>query len=534
MKTMTKTLCGMLMNGQLLLISASFLLPALTNAQQAGDLDLTFSGDGKVLPVVVGGYSYANAVALQPDGKIITAGQINDGWDAKYGVMRFNADGTLDNTFSGDGMVATSFANGSNIAYSIALQSDGKIVVAGYSVNGSNSDFFIARYNSDGTLDNTFSGDGKVLTDLGSNYDRGHAVALQSDEKIVVAGLFHNATSVDYDFGVVRYKSDGTVDSTFSEDGIQTLDLGNGQDDAHSVAIQSDGKIIIAGYAETETHRDIAVVRYNTDGTLDNTFSEDGIQLTDVGGNQDRGYAVALQPDGKIVVTGMSNTNTGQNYFELCVVRYNSDGTLDNTFSGDGMQTTAVAPQYSVGRSVAIQPDGKIVVAGSASQTYEDFAVVRYNSDGTLDNTFSGDGMQTTVFEATSDDDEGRAVVLQPDGKIIVAGKHETYSGVIYTAIARYHGQGSLVTGIDAGSEHAGVEVYPNPSNGLFNVVMDGMDGTVSLSVYDLQGREVVSQSLTPRGRTTHTIDLSSFATGVYTLQMNTPTGTLTQKLVRE
>ena len=196
------------------------------------------------------------------------------------------------------------------------LQSDGKIVVAGVSF-GSFEVFAVVRYTSTGSEDATFSGDGKVTTAIGSSQDQARSVVLQSDGKIVAAGLSDNGSN--YDFAVVRYNTDGSLDTTFSDDGKLITAVGLGTDFANSVVLQSDGKIVAAGYSYNVSSEDFTVVRYNNDGSLDTTFSGDGIVTTAVGAGSDFGYSVAMQSDGKIVTAGYSYSGTK---YDFAVVRY--------------------------------------------------------------------------------------------------------------------------------------------------------------------------------------------------------------------
>jgi uncharacterized delta-60 repeat protein len=180
------------------------------------------------------------------------------------------AEGDLDTTFDSDGKVTTAIGASDNEAYSVAIQSDGKIVAAGSSKNGSNYDFALARYNTDGTLDTNFGTGGKVITAIGSSTDVAESVAIQSDGKIVAAGFSNNGSNND--FALVRYNTNGTLDTTFDSDGKVTTAIGSANDAAYSVAIQSDGKIVAAGFSNNGSNNDFALVRYNTNGSLDTSF----------------------------------------------------------------------------------------------------------------------------------------------------------------------------------------------------------------------------------------------------------------------
>ena len=399
----------------------------------AGTLDPTFSSDGRLTTGFAASGDFGYSVAVQSDWKIVVAGRTDSGpSNSDFALARYNADGTLDTSFDGDGKLTTVIGPSYDTAYSVALQSDGKIVVSGSSSgSGSRDDFALARYNSDGTLDTSFDGDGKLTTAfVGASLDRGYSVAVQSDGKIIVAG---RSTA---DFALARYNANGTLDTSFDGDGKLTTDLGSPIDDGLSVAVQSDGKIVVAGYSDNITNADFAIARYNADGTLDTSFSSDGKLTTDFGSRFDFGRSVAVQSDGKIVVAG--NTDSSPNNTDFALARYNANGTLDTSFDSDGLLTTDFGGSSDLGISVVVQSDGKIIVAGeSRSGTNTDFAVARYNANGALDTSFDGDGRLTTAFGAF--DDHGSRVVVQSDGKIVVAGA--SYNGADDDfAVARYEG----------------------------------------------------------------------------------------------
>ena len=241
------------------------------------------------------------------------------------------ADGDLDTSFDTDGKQTTAIGPRSSEANSVVVQNDGKIVVVGYSQNGSNNDFAVVRYNTDGSLDTTFDSDGKQTTDLGSGA-ASYSVVVQSDDKIVVAGYYNNVGNAD--FAVVRYNADGSLDTTFDSDGKQTTAIGSGADVGRSVALQSDGKIVIAGYSNNGVNDDFAVVRYNNDGSLDTSFDVDGKKTIAIGSGNEVAYSVTVQSDGKIVAAGYA---TSAVYNEFAVIRF--DRTAINLSSWVGAQS---------------------------------------------------------------------------------------------------------------------------------------------------------------------------------------------------
>ncbi|MCP4352313.1 MAG: hypothetical protein GY795_43195, partial [Desulfobacterales bacterium] len=329
--------------------------------------------DGKVT-ADFGGDDIGRAVAVQPDGKIIAAGYSETNGD--FALIRYTSSGTPDDTFGSAGKVTTSYGDYEG-CLSVAVQADGKIVAAGFSMSESVQDFAVMRYNSDGSLDTGFDGDGIVTTPVGTGNDAGIGLLIQPDEKIVVTGISYNGT--DNDFAVVRYNSDGSLDTSFGGDGTVTTPVGSGEDMGCFAAVQSDGKIVLAGYSFNGSNDDFAVVRYNTDGSLDTGFGTGGKLITPVGSGDDRSYDVCIQSDGKIVITGESYN--GSNY-DFAVARYNSDGTLDTTFGNGGTVTADTKNADNGIHAAAIQSDGNIVTAGYSfgNRGVPDFSVVRYLS----------------------------------------------------------------------------------------------------------------------------------------------------------
>jgi uncharacterized delta-60 repeat protein len=382
------------------------------------------------------------SLAIQSDGKLLIGGRSDNGSNYDFALARYGADGSLDTSFSCDGKLTTAFGAGDDSGSSVAIQADGKILVAGYSYNGSTSDFALARYNADGSLDTTFSGDGKLTTALGS----GSSVAIQADGKILVSGSSSNGSNAD--FALVRYNPDGSLDTSFDGDGKLTTDISSGDEFASDVAVQADGKMLIAGSRFNGTDYDIALIRYNTDGTLDVGFDADGKVTTVLGSSYDIGSGVVVQTDGKILVAGSSYN--GSNY-DFALVRYNADGSLDTSFSDDGKLTTAIGPSDDSGRGIALQADGKILVAGESwveGNNY-DFTLARYNSDGSIDSTFGVDGIATTNIRSAGASDYACSVSVLADGKILVVGTSDVGFGADF-ALARFNADGSIDTSFGA------------------------------------------------------------------------------------
>jgi uncharacterized delta-60 repeat protein len=397
----------------------------------AGSLDATFGSDGKATTAIGSGDDKAYAVALQSDGKIVSAGASSNGTNWDFALVRYNTDGSLDGSFGTGGKTTTDFAASNDYAYAVAIQSDGKIVAAGASSNGVNLDFAAVRYNADGSLDGSFGTGGKVTTAIGTGDEYANAVVIQSDDKIVAVGSSSNGSNLD--FAAVRYHADGSLDGSFGTAGMVTTDFVSSDDYAYAAALQTDGKIVAAGQSSSVSNRDFALVRYDTDGNLDTSFGTGGKVTTGFGTSDDYAYAVTLQSNDKIVAAGASDDGTGSDF---ALVRYNSNGGLDTSFNTTGMVTTPLGTGDDFAHAVAIQSDDKIVTAGSSyNGVNDDYALVHYNSNGSLDTDFNTAGIVTNSIG--TGDDFALGMVIQSDGKIVAAGY--SYNGTNYDfSIARY------------------------------------------------------------------------------------------------
>jgi uncharacterized delta-60 repeat protein len=431
-------------------VSLLTLVPALAAHAAAGSLDRSFgNGSGKVqIPQIAMGPDSRRAMAIQPDGNIVVAAaRYSSGSSSLFGVARLRPNGDPDASFGGDGVVLTKFGHpGCAVDNALVFQADGKIVAAGSSGCGRHSRFALARYLPNGHLDTTFSGDGKVTTAFhAGDCDRAFGVAVQADGSIVAVG--QAACGIDnWKVAVARYLPNGHLDSTFSGDGKLMTDLSRSPDIANAVVVQPDGAILVVGTAGMieSNNAQLALVRYLPNGQRDATFSGDGIVRTKFGGDQPcgpaEGFGLALQGDGKIVAAG----DTGCGLLRLAVARYLPNGHLDTTFGGDGKVATGPSTNagadcvgQAAGRDVAAQPDGKIVVVGSAGCTAQiTWALYRYETNGSLDSTFGHGGrLNSSVFGCPDCFAEAESVAVQNDGKIVAAGFS---SGADGTALARY------------------------------------------------------------------------------------------------
>jgi uncharacterized delta-60 repeat protein len=399
----------------------------------SGDLDPSFGAGGKVTTVLGSDVSAGQSVVGQNDGKILVAGSSHNGANYDFALVRYTTAGALDTSFNGTGKVTTPISNDHDLGSAVAVQGDGKILVAGSSFIGGYINFALARYTNGGALDTALNGSGKVTTHF-SGSDRAHSTAVQSDGKILVAGFSYNG--IRYNFALVRYTSTGALDTSFNGTGKVTTPVGPNHDEAYSVAVQGDGKILVAGTSYNGSNYDFALVRYTSAGALDTSFNGTGKVTTPIGSSADIGSAVLVQSDGRIILAG--SYYNGSNY-DFALARYMSTGALDTSFGGGlGTVTTPIGSGNDYGKSGILRSDGKIIVAGEFyNGSNYDFAVVRYTSTGALDNSFGSGGKVNTPVG--SSDDRGRGVALQSDGRVVVAGTSHNGSYDNF-ALVRYLG----------------------------------------------------------------------------------------------
>jgi len=412
-------------------VVAALIAPSATRAGNAGDLDPDFDADGW-LAVAAGDQTIdrATGIALQADGRVVVAGYAQTGAGLTSVVLRVTAAGALDQSFAGDGIVHSA-VSGNASAADVVVQPDGRLLVAGY--DGAAA--VLLRYLPDGSLDTSFDGDGRAILAVPGAFVA-TALALQPDGRIVVVGSVYNGS--DSDFAIVRRNADGSADPTFDGDGLAVTPVSPAQNDvANDVVVQPDGRIVVAGRGNIAA----AVVRYLADGTLDSGFAGDGI--ADGGPGVYDGRRVALQPDGRIVVAAQAIPGAD---VDLAAVRYDAAGNLDGTFGSGGVAIVGVrTASADIAGGIAVQADGAIVLAGWSDYALADpdgarVLLVRLTPDGALDQSFDGDGRVVSDF---GDVDLVGDVALQADGRIIVATAGDRGAGDDIV-VARYLAAGPL------------------------------------------------------------------------------------------
>jgi uncharacterized delta-60 repeat protein len=438
----------------------------------AGALDPTFGDRGKVFTEFAPSHGICRKVLVQPDDKIVAAGICHTPGRRQFAVARYDHRGRPDRSFGAEGKALVEIGANGEVNAAV-LQPDGRIVVAGFAGPPGRRDFLIVRLNPDGTPDSRFGDGGKVLTDLGGN-DEATGVGLQADGRIVVAGI--TGMPRRRDFALARYDTDGKLDHGFGLGGkvVTDLDLDPASisdDSALCLGLQSDGRIVVAGFSNRPGSYDFAVVRYNPDGTVDPTFGEAGASFTDLGG-RDEVWSLAFQPDGRIVVAGFSWQEVagaiGFDTLGIRLARLMPDGSPDRSF-GEGGRVLTDLPGNDRAFDMGLQADGKIVVVSSpydSPRTLEhrerlpngdvvivrsaprevseyDIAVVRYEADGRLDRTFGDAGKVLTDLDSPRPSPT-TGVAVQPDGEIVACGGARHGDSFVF-AILRYMGSSRLV-----------------------------------------------------------------------------------------
>ena len=457
------------------------LLPALIFAQY-GALDTTFDSDGKKIISFATPNDYGEFVLIQPDNKIIVGGRSSlTGGNLSFSLARMNPSGSFDNTFGTSGKVTTSYGTDGFEALTAALQQDGKIVVAGNAITNASlgySQIAVVRYNSNGTLDTSFDTDGMVFTQIPtSNEDSAKAVKIQPDGKIVVG--VQSKINFNWDFTILRYNSDGSLDTTFDTDGI-VRNPSPEQDVIYDIALQNDGKIVAVGYVNN-SNNDVYVGRYNANGSIDTTFATNGFFTYDFASNHNYAFAVAVASDNKIIIGGNYQNGPISSAF---VARLNTNGTFDTSFDSDGILIQTTDETIS---DVLLQSDNKIITIGTSNGK---FGVWKLNTNGVFDSTFGTLGKVETVININYC--LANNVALQTDGKIVVVGT--TYGSPFSKyGVVRYTNDAPLAINSFFNEKFT---VYPNPATGNFNIQIDENLIGAKATIFNLLGQKVKDFSL--------------------------------------
>lgn len=473
-----------------------------------GNLDPSFGTAGLVtsnLPNL----NAQTGITIQPDGKIIVGSTLFQGGNEVSGFTRFNSNGSLDQSFGTNGTAIVSF-----VLANLTLQPDGKIIAAGFVDQSSTFTMALSRLNSDGSVDTTFGQNGIVQTLVpNSSSSNANGLTLQADGKIVVVGQARiNGITQAL---AVRYNSDGSLDNSFGVNGVSVIPLLPGSAAALAIAVstQEDGKIVIGCInVDTSNTSRFDVVRLDTHGSLDTTFNGGQVVIEFIPANaSEQLRCLALQPDGKIVVAGVTTNSTGTSSF--AIARLNTDGTVDNSFGIAGKNVTTFTQGTSVADAIAIQADGKILLLGTAGVPGNfNFALARYTINGILDPTFGAGGTPGTLvtpFPGFSSS-RGHSLAIQADGKIVAAGDARTLDNVL--ALARYLDQPPLTA-----------TTITNPTNGSIITGNFTISGTAQnpANVTIFANDQIVATGVTSGAENSWALIILGLPAGTYQIVVN-------------
>ena len=504
----------------LLMLCLSYSLVA-----QDGILDLTFGENGFVITDIDEFNDVANEVKVQSDGKIIVSGFTSNGIKDFFCLARYHPDGVLDSEFGEGGIVVTEFSS-TSVSATMALQSDGKILLGGHTWGGAANEFAMVRYLEDGSMDNSFGEMGMVNTLFPSKNVVGSSLAIQNDGKIVLGGRAYTFDSDADDFALARYHPDGGLDQSFGFGGLLITSLGDfTMDWLNKLVIQSDGKIVAAGFSDAS----FALVRYDANGSLDHDFGNNGKVITSLTGSEHGVLSdVQLLEDGKILGAGFIRDS----FSDFALVCYTSNGNLDASFGDQGVVRTQVSTESDGIESIVIQDDGKIVVGGTAFMgAQHQFKLARYDLDGNLDSSFGQDGI--TLDNMHEFDHQLLSIALQPDGNILACGFSGSFPYDI--VLSRYTARPVQVENISMFPGH--ISLFPNPAKDFINVnlVLNEVQ-YLTMSLLNVDGKVLKTLNTNTRkhaGAHQFLVPLSELTEGIYFLSIEIEGKVFSYKLVK-
>lgn len=492
---------------------------------QAGVLDPSFGTGGKVVTEFTDSYfPESNLMVLLPDGKIVVLyGAFNpDNGEVKTQLIRYHADGSPDNGFGTAGIVNVVFPADLRPA-DMALAADGKFILALQPYNiVATADFVLARLNADGSPDASFGTGGIVSTDFINRSDFVNSVKIQADGKIVAGGYSADWNATLADFAAARYNADGSLDQSFGTGGRQRITFSSlyKYNSVSVVEILPDGKIMLVGKALTPAASSFTLVRLSANGALDASFASGGIAISSISSTDTYISTAALQPDGRILAAGtLNNVNT------FVLVRFMSDGTVDNTFGPHAMAQNDISLPSVRPTKIALQSDGKIVTVGVAGYPGNGFVVIRHTPQGMLDAGFGSQGFMNIQM---ADSNSGAwSVAVQPDQKILVSGP-AVKAGKRTQAMVRLLPGGLGIP--ETGGPAAGVLVFPNPAEKELALSYTlGSAEKLSIDLLDATGKKRASYlngAFRPPGEYQMPLELpSDLAAGVYYIVLSSPGG---------
>lgn len=490
---------------------------------QSGILDTSFNGNGIVTGNYTTGNNSADAMVLQPDGKIIVAGATGVSSSIKIGVSRHNPDGSLDSTFGDNGKAI--FGSGwiKSFAKDLKLQEDGKIVMAGYRWNNSTGDFIMLRLNPNGSLDNTFGTNGIAIID-GGQTEVAESFDIDNNGDFIISGY------VEDHFAMAKVKSNGSVDINFGNGGWVVTPFADFASYSHDTIVSSvDGRIILGGMILDgyQNKYEYALAVYHPDGTLDTTFGDQGKLHFHVGIDNDFGMRILELKNGQILIGGHSWYATSPLRYEVAVARLNTNGSLDTTYGTNGIfKTRLVENGTSYLAGITLQEDGKLVLTSTANEgnTYN-FGLARVTENGELDTTF-GEGGKVFTHIPNSTYGESYNIGIQPDGKIVVSGDTELPGLLIQYFIARYQDKTLAVQNV----ESAIAQLYPNPATDYINLEFAKSGKEYDVEIFNMVGQKVMIAKAAHKT----VINVSSLEKGSYFVNLTADGKTTTLRFIKK
>lgn len=503
---------------------------------QFGTLDNTFGTVGKVITTFEGFDASVQSVLVQPDKKIVAGGNVSKNAKSQFSLARYKNDGSLDVTFGNLGLVIAVYPE-QMVLSAIVLQSDGKIIAGGnlYNPTFSISHFVLLRFDSNGVLDGTFGTDGRVVTNFSDKLDRMTSLIVQSDDKIIASGATSDDISYS-DFAMARYNSDGSEDLGFGNNGRTVTSL-RVWDFGYAITLQDDNKIIVSGATSNEFNPDFgfnydfAVLKYDKYGVLDSTFGSGGSITIGVPEANEKALCVKVAPDGKINIAGEHHILK----YSIMLVQILNNGDLDTSFGTNGVVTTDLSNQFL--ESVAIQPDGKILATeynSTGGCCGAEIKLIRLLANGNFDATFGTDGIVTTDF--SNENSQANSIVIQEDGKIVIGGISGNQIQSNY-GLARFNSELQLSNPMNQLVSNAFL-VYPNPVNNTVNLDFNfGESGKVSVDLFDINGvlvAKLLSRTAFQSGFNSQTLQIpETLSKGVYFLTVSNGSKVSNFKLVK-
>lgn len=480
---------------------------------QPGTLDPAFGVNGKAHVAIAGSYCDAHAIAEQADGKLVLAGA-TPGFTM---LARLQPDGSVDSGFGTNGVVLTDLDESNDFLNCVAVEPSGRIVSGGVRFNNASDGVAVVmRHLSNGAPDNSFGTNGVVslvITGSLDSYVRG--LALQPDGKTVLLGERWNGTN--WSVFVARLNSNGALDGPF---GVNYLNIqGTGNEYGGDIRLQPDGKVVVCGWAESTSGGGLYAARLNANGGFDSAFGTGGKVFYDLGGlDEDVARSLRVQPDGKIVLGGITYTSSG---WGALVARLLPNGALDTGFGTGGYTLIAIAVDSWASPAVDLQPDGKIVLGvDNTGASVTRVKVARLLPDGALDTAFGTNGIGTSTATTGNDDEAAARTIFLSDGGIAVCGFADTPDNI---QMAVWKFRSGVNVGVAEEDRMEGLRIAPNPVEHSLSLTSEGLDGTASVIVRDMAGRETALRATRMGNRIV--ADASALSPGAYAISVRTAEG---------